>query len=136
MFRCFSDDVHWVFLETGVQHIEIAPAAEDAAAAVVYEKTTFEVIQEIKDNITKNYEAQIEDHVGDATVTIVDKLPYGIIEDESDIKQILYGNTKIVENIKINNKYMALTDDKNNLLAIIEKNCTDKNNKYAFIDID
>lgn len=59
-----------------------------------------------------------------------------IIENESDIKQILCGNTKIVENIKINNKYMALTDDKNNLLAIIEKNCTDKNNKYAFIDID
>lgn len=59
-----------------------------------------------------------------------------IIEDESDIKQILCGNTKIVENIKINNKYMALTDNKNNLLAIIEKNGTDKNNKYAFIDID
>ena len=32
-----------------------------------------------------NYEAQIEDHVGDATVTIVDKLPYGIIEDESEL---------------------------------------------------
>ncbi|MEI0557096.1 tRNA pseudouridine(55) synthase TruB [Brachyspira intermedia] len=59
-----------------------------------------------------------------------------IIEDASDIKQILCGNTKIVENIKINNKYMALTDNKNNLFAIIEKNSTDKNNKYAFIDID
>ena len=59
-----------------------------------------------------------------------------IIEDASDIKQILCGNTKTIENIKINNKYMALTDNKNNLLAIIEKNGTDKNNKYAFIDID
>ncbi|MEI0699275.1 tRNA pseudouridine(55) synthase TruB [Brachyspira intermedia] len=59
-----------------------------------------------------------------------------IIEDASDIKQILCGNTKIIENIKINNKYMALTDNKNNLLTIIEKNGTDKNNKYAFIDID
>ena len=59
-----------------------------------------------------------------------------IIEDASDIKQILCGNTKTIENIKINNKYMALTDNKNNLLTIIEKNGTDKNNKYAFIDID
>ncbi|EKV56419.1 pseudouridylate synthase [Brachyspira hampsonii 30446] len=59
-----------------------------------------------------------------------------IIENTSDIKQILCGNTKTIENIKINNKYMALTDNKNNLLAIIEKNNTDKNNKYAFIDIE
>ncbi|MDA0053696.1 hypothetical protein OFR37_02055 [Brachyspira hyodysenteriae] len=59
-----------------------------------------------------------------------------IIEDASDIKQILCGNTKTIEKIKVNNKYMALTDNKNNLLAIIEKNITDKNNKYAFIDIE
>lgn len=59
-----------------------------------------------------------------------------IIEDASDIKKILCGNTKTIENIKINNKYTALTDNKNNLLAIIEKNSTNKNNKYAFIDIE
>ncbi|MDA0000453.1 hypothetical protein OFR34_05680 [Brachyspira hyodysenteriae] len=53
-----------------------------------------------------------------------------------DIKQILCGNTKTIEKIKVNNKYMALTDNKNNLLAIIEKNIEDKNNKYAFIDIE
>ncbi|WP_241210420.1 hypothetical protein [Brachyspira hampsonii] len=59
-----------------------------------------------------------------------------IIENTSDIKQILCGNTKTIENIKINNKYMALTDNKNKLLAIIEKNNNDKNNKYAFINIE
>ncbi len=62
------------------------------------------------------------------------------IEDTSDIKQILCGNTKIIENIKINNRYAALTDNKNNLIALIEKNINEKsinekNNKYAFIDI-
>ena len=58
------------------------------------------------------------------------------VEDASDIKQILCGNTKAIEKIKINNKYTALTDHKNNLLAIIEKNSIDKNNKYTFIDIE
>ncbi|WP_300702674.1 tRNA pseudouridine(55) synthase TruB, partial [uncultured Brachyspira sp.] len=60
------------------------------------------------------------------------------IEDTSDIKQILCGNTKIIENIKINNRYAALTDNKNNLIALIEKNINEKsinekNKKYAFI---
>ncbi len=59
-----------------------------------------------------------------------------IVEDKSDLKQILCGNTKIIENIKINNKYLAITDNKNNLIAIIEKNTNEKNNKYAFIDIE
>ena len=55
-----------------------------------------------------------------------------IIEDDNTIKQILCGNTKMIENIEIKNKYLALTDNKENLLAIIEKR--DKN-IYSFIDI-
>lgn len=55
-----------------------------------------------------------------------------IIEDDNTIKQILCGNTKMIENIEIKNKYLALTDNKENLLAIIEKK--DKN-IYSFIDI-
>ncbi|WP_300366644.1 tRNA pseudouridine(55) synthase TruB [Brachyspira sp.] len=56
------------------------------------------------------------------------------IEDSSDIKQILCGNTKIIENIKINNKYLAVIDNNENLVSIIEKNISEKN-KYVFIDI-
>ena len=48
------------------------------------------------------------------------------------INQILCGNTKMIENIEIKNKYLALTDNKENLLAVIEKK--DKN-IYSFIDI-
>lgn len=55
-----------------------------------------------------------------------------IIEDDNTIKQILCGNTKMIENIEIKNKYLALTDNKENLLAIIEKK--DKN-VYSFIDV-
>ena len=54
------------------------------------------------------------------------------IEDDNTIKQILCGNTKMIENIEIKNKYLALTDNKENLLAVIEKK--DKN-IYSFIDI-
>lgn len=56
-----------------------------------------------------------------------------VIEDEKDIKQILSGNTKLIENINIKNKYLALVDSDNNLLAIIS-NINDSN-RYSFIDV-
>ncbi|MEI0531066.1 tRNA pseudouridine(55) synthase TruB [Brachyspira pilosicoli] len=56
-----------------------------------------------------------------------------LIEDEKDIKQILSGNTKLIENINIKNKYLALVDRDNNLLAIIS-NINDSN-RYSFIDV-
>lgn len=60
----------------------------------------------------------------------LDKL---LIEDEKDIKQILSGNTKLIENINIKNKYLALVDSDNNLLAII--NNVNNSNRYSFIDV-
>ena len=56
-----------------------------------------------------------------------------IIEDEKDIKQILSVNTKLIENINIKNKYLALVDKDNNLLAII--NNVNNSNRYSFIDV-
>ena len=56
-----------------------------------------------------------------------------LIEDEKDIKQILSGNTKLIENINIKNKYLALVDSDNNLLAII--NNINDSNRYSFIDV-
>ncbi|ADK32264.1 tRNA pseudouridine(55) synthase TruB [Brachyspira pilosicoli] len=56
-----------------------------------------------------------------------------LIEDEKDIKQILSGNTKLIENINIKNKYLALVDRNNNLLAII--NNINNSNRYSFIDV-
>ena len=56
-----------------------------------------------------------------------------LIEDEKDIKQILSGNTKLIENINIKNKYLALIDRDNNLLAII--NNINDSNRYSFIDV-
>lgn len=56
-----------------------------------------------------------------------------VIEDEKDIKQILSGNTKLIENINIKNKYLALVDRYNNLLAII--NNINNSNRYSFIDV-
>ena len=53
-----------------------------------------------------------------------------VIEDKEMIKQILYGNTKMIDNIEIKNKYLALIDNEENLLAIIEKG-----NGYSFIDV-
>ena len=55
------------------------------------------------------------------------------IEDEKEIKQILSGNTKLIENINIKNKYLALVDRNNNLLAII--NNVNNSNRYCFIDV-
>lgn len=63
-----------------------------------------------------------------------------IIENEYAIKQILCGNTKMIENINFKNKYLALTDKENNLIALIEKenakgNINKKNkNIFAFIN--
>ena len=63
-----------------------------------------------------------------------------IIENEYAIKQILCGNTKMIENIIFKNKYLALTDKENNLIALIEKenakeNINKKNkNIFAFIN--
>ena len=56
-----------------------------------------------------------------------------VIEDEKDIKQILSGNTKLIENINIKNKYLALVDSNNNLLSII--NNFNNSNRYSFIDV-
>lgn len=53
-----------------------------------------------------------------------------VIEDKEMIKQILCGNTKMIDNIEIKNKYLALIDNDENLLAIIEKG-----NRYSFIDV-
>ena len=59
-----------------------------------------------------------------------------IIENEYAIKQILCGNTKMIENICFKNKYLALTDKENNLIALIEKENIKKKNKniFAFIN--
>ena len=61
-----------------------------------------------------------------------------IIENEKNIKQILCGNTKMIENIDIKNKYLALTGKNNNLIAIIEnkKEENKKKNIFAFINIE
>lgn len=63
-----------------------------------------------------------------------------IIENENDIKQILCGNTKTIENFEIKNKYLALIDNENNLIALIEnkkeENKDNRKNKniFAFIN--
>ncbi|WP_432632124.1 tRNA pseudouridine(55) synthase TruB [Brachyspira sp.] len=59
-----------------------------------------------------------------------------IIENENYIKQIFCGNTKMIENINFKNKYLALTDKENNLIALIEKENINKKNKniFAFIN--
>ena len=60
-----------------------------------------------------------------------------IIENEKTIKQILCGNTKMIENFDFNyikNKYLALIDKNNNLIALIEKENTNGKNIFAFIN--
>ena len=68
-----------------------------------------------------------------------------IIENEKTIKQILCGNTKMIENFDFNyikNKYLALIDKNNNLIALIEKENINNENKdnrknkniFAFIN--
>lgn len=55
-----------------------------------------------------------------------------IIENENSIKQILYGNTKMIEKINIKNKYLALIDKNYNLIAIIENK---GKNIFTFINL-
>lgn len=55
-----------------------------------------------------------------------------IIENENSIKQILYGNTKMIEKIDIKNKYLALIDKNYNLIAIIENK---GKNIFTFINL-
>lgn len=55
-----------------------------------------------------------------------------IIENENSIKQILYGNTKMIEKIDIKNKYLALIDKNYNLIAIIENKVK---NIFTFINL-
>lgn len=60
-----------------------------------------------------------------------------IIENEKTIKQIFYGNTKMIENFDftyIKNKYLALIDKNNNLIALIEKENINGKNIFAFIN--
>ena len=62
-----------------------------------------------------------------------------IIENENDIKQILCGNTKTIENFEIKNQYLALIDKENNLIALIEKKEENKENRknknvFSFIN--
>lgn len=65
-----------------------------------------------------------------------------IIENENDIKQILCGNTKTIENFDFNyikNKCLALIDKENNLIALIEKKEENKENRknknvFSFIN--
>ena len=60
-----------------------------------------------------------------------------IIENEKTVKQILCGNTKMIENFDftyINNKYLALIDKNNNLIALIEKENINGKNIFAFIN--
>ena len=60
-----------------------------------------------------------------------------IIENEKTIKQILCGNTKMIENFDFNyikNKYLALIDKNNNLIALIEKENINGKNIFAFIN--
>ena len=42
VFRPLRDNVHAIFLKTGIQHVEIAPPAVNAAGAVVEEQTSLE----------------------------------------------------------------------------------------------
>lgn len=90
-------------------------------------------------NYNINMSCSIEDISSDKIISFFDmfkNLDKIIIEDSLYIKQILCGNTKIIEDIQINDNYAALTDNKNNLIAVIQKNISDKNNKYAFIDVE
>ena len=52
-------------------------------------------------------------------------------------KKILCGNTKMIENFDFNyikNKYLALIDKNNNLIALIEKENINGKNIFAFIN--
>lgn len=64
-----------------------------------------------------------------------------IVENENTIKQMLCGNTKMIENIENieiknkKNKYLALIDKNYNLIAIIENIKSKRKNIFAFINL-
>ncbi|WP_038375066.1 tRNA pseudouridine(55) synthase TruB [Brachyspira alvinipulli] len=57
-----------------------------------------------------------------------------VIEDKETVKQILCGNTKMIETLEIKNKYLVLNNENNDLIAVIT-NDSDKRNTYSFINI-
>lgn len=84
-------------------------------------------------NYNINMASNIEDLNSNSILSFFDmfnNFDKKVIEDKEMIKQILYGNTKMIDNIEIKNKYLALIDNEENLLAIIEKG-----NSYSFIDV-
>ncbi|MEI0605491.1 tRNA pseudouridine(55) synthase TruB [Brachyspira pulli] len=84
-------------------------------------------------NYNINMASNIEDLNSNSILSFFDmfnNFDKKVIEDKEMIKQILCGNTKMIDNIEIKNKYLALIDNEENLLAIIEKG-----NSYSFIDV-
>lgn len=84
-------------------------------------------------NYNINMASNIEDLNSNSILSFFDmfkNFDKKVIEDKEMIKQILCGNTKMIDNIEIKNKYLALIDNDENLLAIIEKG-----NGYSFIDV-
>ncbi|MEI0566166.1 tRNA pseudouridine(55) synthase TruB [Brachyspira pulli] len=84
-------------------------------------------------NYNINMASNIEDLNSNSILSFFDmfnNFDKKVIEDKEMIKQILCGNTKMIDNIEIKNKYLALIDNDENLLAIIEKG-----NSYSFIDV-
>ena len=84
-------------------------------------------------NYNINMASNIEDLNSNSILSFFDmfnNFDKKVIEDKEMIKQILCGNTKMIDNIEIKNKYLALIDNEENLLAIIEKG-----NGYSFIDV-
>ena len=71
----------------------------------VLNKTGTDVVTSINDTVTYsiNYKARVKDYIGNATLTITDKLPYEINQDKSDIKNGTYNreNKTITWNIDI-----------------------------------
>ena len=84
-----------------------------------------------------NMSCSIETLGEDNIISFFDMFKYldrKVIKDASAVKQILCGNTKSIENFEIKNKYLALSDENNNLIAVVE-NCADNGNRYSFINI-
>ena len=84
-----------------------------------------------------NMSCSIETLGEDNIISFFDMFKYldrKVIKDASAVKQILCGNTKSIENFEIKNKYLALSDENNNLIAVVE-NSADNGNRYSFINI-
>ncbi len=83
-----------------------------------------------KVSYTVNYTATIQDYIGDATLTIVDKLPYHIDEEASDKQEGVYDEVAKTltwtEEIKGINSYTETNNEINRI----------KNLKLVFTDID